>query len=1370
MAKKRKNSDNIPQINFKDLLFDNSTSVTELEAFIIIVLSVYGEIRGKTQIYKLIERVVGKNKILKNLVVTNAVLKNSVDHLCTQKILCVKSGIYTVAPHHSKGVTKKVVKHTELEAILYKALVEDFASRWRFPVQIIRYCILSKRTHFGSQDLASNFFSHSITSILLDLVHEDGDMSVLDYEYFESIDPSFARSVMRSLPQYLGYSDLIVKGTVDWFLTLKSEVQYRAFYSVLSYLCLYGTPLQIDQVVSHHMKAVKPDYSNFVHIGFVADMLRGDFVNARKRADLFKDVWADINNSKRKEMPFVLAGFYAILLYFSNKASDKKSALTYLRGSIKDFNYYDLEDSPGVEFIELLLNYFLQKDSGKKISLEDVLSHPDLGRVWLNTISAWEGLPMKYNFFDDEFFTVNTRLNIEIRACGFYPSSEDDKSSVKALFNLCEQSQIKPLVDFIKPLPKWEQLLNSFEEVANVKSKNSKEVNERLVWLVSFENQEIQPYYQKLQKAGWSKGRNIALRTISSKIPTYASSTDIQIINNLKRVDGWYGVEYVWDFSKCLPHFVNHPLLFSFAQPMEPMVLQEEEVGLVVKEKNDKITIALTEKIDDRVIKEAKNRYKYLVWDTGVYHTATMMKNQGVKVLEFPLDVKDRVEGALTSFSKRVSVRGDFDDPNLIKKKAKADLFVRLQQQGDNLNISALIKPLPKDNLTFIPGVGNAQIISRIAGGDRVQLTRSLKNEVKALNELKTSIPSLVAMEEHELALDDELEMLEFLSDMREFAPKVALEWPKGERFRVGKVASMSDFNVNVKSNTDWFEVNANMDIDGDKLWSMKQLMEASANGSKAFIKLDDNTYIKLHKQLQKRLAQLSAIGQTKKDGIQVHKLGADSLSSFVDEAGKTRTDKAWKDTLKLKDELRQFVPEMPGNLQAQLRPYQIDGYNWLSRLHALGAGACLADDMGLGKTLQAIAVITKQCTNGASLVIAPSSVCPNWHREIQHFSPTLRTHSLGSKDREQTIEQLTDFDVLIVSYGLIQSNPELLATKEWNIVVLDEAHAIKNAQSIRSKAAMKLNAQFKIAMTGTPIQNHLGEMWNLFQFINPGFLGSYDNFNARFNNGDTPKEVEAKRKALNRYISPFILRRNKRDVLDDLPEKTEITLTIEQSQDEKALYEALRQTAVTEIEEHGGDNAAMKILAQISKLRMASCNPRLVDGGTNIASSKMDALSELVDNLLGADHKALIFSQFTKHLALIKEMLDAKGIGYQYLDGSCSMKSREESIKQFQSGKSDIFLISLKAGGVGLNLTAADYVIHMDPWWNPAIEDQASDRAHRIGQQRPVTVYRLVSEGTIEEKIVKLHHTKRDLADKLLAETDKSAKITSAELFSLMK
>ena len=365
-----------------------------------------------------------------------------------------------------------------------------------------------------------------------------------------------------------------------------------------------------------------------------------------------------------------------------------------------------------------------------------------------------------------------------------------------------------------------------------------------------------------------------------------------------------------------------------------------------------------------------------------------------------------------------------------------------------------------------------------------------------------------------------------------------------------------------------------------------------------------------------------------------------------------------------------------------------------------------------------------------------------------------------------------------------------------WRSAVLDEAQSIKNPATKRARAARRLNADFRLVTTGTPIQNNLMDLYSLFSFINPGLLGARQQFRRNFGaaverGGDADATAR-----LRRLIAPFLLRRLKSEVLDGLPERTEITLHVRMSTEEATLYEALRRRAVEELEAVRAEASTInegarrvRVLAHLTRLRLACCNPRLAltaesdirrtgnqtagvaNGRRSLPrSSKLDAFAATLKELLENHHKVLVFSQFVMHLKLVEEYLTDAGIAYQYLDGATPAKARAERINAFQAGRGDVFLISLKAGGLGLNLTAADYVIHLDPWWNPAVEDQASDRAHRIGQTRPVTIYRLVAEGSIEEQIVDLHHRKRDLADQLLEGADVAGRLNADELLALLR
>ena len=459
-------------------------------------------------------------------------------------------------------------------------------------------------------------------------------------------------------------------------------------------------------------------------------------------------------------------------------------------------------------------------------------------------------------------------------------------------------------------------------------------------------------------------------------------------------------------------------------------------------------------------------------------------------------------------------------------------------------------------------------------------------------------------------------------------------------------------------------------------------------------------------------------------------------------------------------------IRRLPEPFEAELRPYQVGGFRWLATVASWGAGACLADDMGLGKTIQTLALLTKRAARGPALVIAPTSVVEGWRREAHRFAPTLHVSVLGKGDRAAHIRAQGPRDVLLCSYGLLAAESDALATISWAAVVLDEAQAIKNPATARAKAACSLQAGVRLVLTGTPVENRLLDLWSLFRFLNPGLLGSLAQFKTRFAGPIERSSDPHARASLSALVKPFVLRRTKTAVLPELPPRTERLLPIVLAPDEASLYEALRREALDQLDEASD---TMMILSWLTRLRLACCHPALA-GVSGLPSSKLGAFLELVDELTDGGHRALVFSQFVRHLALVREALDTRGVSYRYLDGSMSPAARQEEVDLFEGGHGRLFLISLKDGGTGLNLTSADNVVHLDPWWNPAVEEQATDRAHRIGQRRPVTVHRLVAQGTIEDEITALHHTKRALADSVLAGTDAAARLSPTELVELLR
>jgi SNF2 family DNA or RNA helicase len=372
-------------------------------------------------------------------------------------------------------------------------------------------------------------------------------------------------------------------------------------------------------------------------------------------------------------------------------------------------------------------------------------------------------------------------------------------------------------------------------------------------------------------------------------------------------------------------------------------------------------------------------------------------------------------------------------------------------------------------------------------------------------------------------------------------------------------------------------------------------------------------------------------------------------------------------------------------------------------------------------------------------------------------------------------VEQAGPNDLVITSYQLLQRDVERFASRGWTTLVLDEAQFIKNFQTKTAQAVRELDADWRLALTGTPLENHVGELWSLMRVVCPGLLGSWERFRKGFAEPIERDRNPDRLMALSRVIRPFILRRTKKEVLKDLPPRQEVVLFAELSDDERRKYDAARMAALSELtantaSQENDQQKRIRVLAWLTRLRQIACHPRLVDAAWDQSSAKLDLLMEIIEELREGEHRALVFSQFVQHLALVREALDKAGIHYQYLDGSTPAAQRQLAVDAFQNGEGELFLISLKAGGTGLNLTAADYVVHLDPWWNPAVEDQATDRAHRIGQQRKVTVYRLVAKDTIEEQILALHGSKRELISGVLEGSDRAARLNTEELVSLIR
>jgi superfamily II DNA or RNA helicase len=476
-------------------------------------------------------------------------------------------------------------------------------------------------------------------------------------------------------------------------------------------------------------------------------------------------------------------------------------------------------------------------------------------------------------------------------------------------------------------------------------------------------------------------------------------------------------------------------------------------------------------------------------------------------------------------------------------------------------------------------------------------------------------------------------------------------------------------------------------------------------------------------------------------------------------------------------DRLRQIPP--PQKFRATLRPYQQEGLSWLQFLREYGLGGILADDMGLGKTVQALAHLLLEKQQGRSflpsLVVAPTSLMVNWLRETQRFAPDLKALVLHGPDRREHFVRMPEFDVVLTTYPLLPRDAKALLSQQFYMLILDEAQVIKNPRAKATQVALLLKAHHRLCLTGTPMENHLGELWSLFHFLMPGLLGEPKQFRKLFR---VPIEKYAdteRRNVLLRRIRPFILRRTKQAVVTELPPKTEILRTVELEGGQRDLYETIRLAmhgkVLRAIGRHGLQRSRMIILDALLKLRQVCCDPRLLrlDAAKRVTQSvKLELLMTLLPEMVEEGRRILLFSQFTSMLKLIEQALEGSGLEYVRLTGKT--RDRATPVSRFQAGEVPLFLISLKAGGTGLNLTAADTVIHYDPWWNPAVEDQATDRAHRIGQSKAVFVYKLIAAHTVEEKILALQQKKARIARGLFEAEGGGEALTSRDLEALFE
>ncbi|TXF87131.1 DEAD/DEAH box helicase [Neolewinella aurantiaca] len=944
--------------------------------------------------------------------------------------------------------------------------------------------------------------------------------------------------------------------------------------------------------------------------------------------------------------------------------------------------------------------------------------------------------------------------------------------------------------NLMEPPAEWETFLNSLEvggaAAGAKKVEQAVEGDKRIIYVYDAGRETLLVREQKMGKKGWSAGRKIEWSKFADQVTALQDKAVVPALRTYRNapvIDSpymyWDNEAYKADVPHALYLLAGHPHVFEDDRKRVPLTVETAEPQLLVDHDEDG---NLTVRMEPPALKEGYTVRRAGPGKLVVYQVSESLMEITKHIPEtgmtLPAAAAGRFERVLPRLRKTLDVQSSTDwmNQDLPEVMGLPLPCFHLVPLGDSEHrLEIFIKPIPEGNFYFRPNEGLSRSLIATEAAGRSVLVRTLEAENAAVKACLKDCPTLSAceFEGNDALLGTDRQTLEVLHELQALTQtdRALLEYPKGQRLRLGQTVDEDQLQVQVASGRDWFRVEAGLQLDEERVIDFELILEGLRNKDK-YVKIGEDEYLTLTESLKQRLHKMDGLLHHSRGSMELAPLAGTAFAEALEGLEQVQTDADWQDNLERMAQADKFVPPPPpAAFKAELRDYQLTGYEWLLRLAEWGVGACLADDMGLGKTIQALAVLTERAAGGPALVIAPASVIRNWRTETERFAPTLTPKLIASAaEAKEVIAGLMPGDIALLSFGLLTYISESLLEANFHTLVVDEAQAIKNPTTQRARVVRDLPADWKVATTGTPIENNLAELWSLFRFLNPGLFGSYARFRQQYETPIVKHQDEARAEQLRRIARPFILRRRKDDVLKELPPKTEIVRTVEPGPEEKSLYEALRRKALRDIDDADQMKRRFVVLQQLTQLRQAACHPKLLNKKSKVPSAKLVAVGETIQEILAGGHKALVFSQFVGHLKLVEKWVKSEKISYQYLDGSTPGKTRQKRVEAFQDGEGELFLISLKAGGTGLNLTAADYVLHLDPWWNPAVEDQASDRAHRMGQQNPVTVYRFVSEGTIEEQILELHAAKRDLADRLLAGTDGAGKLSVDDVVKLLR
>ena len=957
-------------------------------------------------------------------------------------------------------------------------------------------------------------------------------------------------------------------------------------------------------------------------------------------------------------------------------------------------------------------------------------------------------------------------------------ASESQRLELPALGSLGPREVL--LWDLISTKPEWQKALDALSQISEASAEANAQ-SYRVAWYVDMVRGELsRPALQECRPGeGWSDGRRVDLAelwALRADLPT----EDQRVLDCSRELHGASRV-FTPEAAEAL---IGHPRVVNGLRSRAPVQVLRGAPRIETREERGYVQVFVEPpqaELGVNVVPEDEARLVVYRISEPFFRASQALRG-GARV---PKSHERELLNVLGKLAESIDVRS----PELGQERtvlADATPCLRFALHAGAWLVQLGVRPFSEAGRFFLAGVGRASLNAYVQG-QRLRCERDLALEKNKSHALRAACATLSREldPEEQSAFDapdswtlGEEGVLQLLSELREAGLPCGLEWPESGGLRLSGQASSKTLHGRLRSDKGWYLVTGGVRLDSLREVSFSELLRAPAIGTGRFVRLENGDFLEIETRVRRVLAALRASNDESRadGGLRLPSSALLGLSELERADSGFEVDVESRAWLSRVAELSSKPFDVPEELKATLRPYQLEGFRWLSYMSELGLGACLADDMGLGKTIQILALILARAreAHGPTLVVAPTSVCGNWIAETARFAPTLKALDYSGKDRAQRLAQLAGASgarsVVVCSYTLLQQDRAELSALTWGTVVLDEAQFIKNSQSLRAKAAYALLAKQRIAATGTPVENHLGDVWGIFRFLNPGLLGDWAHFKRTFL---MPVERDGGREStevLRQLLRPFLLRRLKRDVLADLPALTEVQHDVHWSEEEALRYAMLRKQIHDKLyTAHGKRYSKLEVLAEIMRLRRFCCHPALVFPDAPRECSKVDAFLELVEELHENQHRALVFSQFVDFLSLVREQLDERGIRYEYLDGSTPPAQRAARVASFQNGDAPLFLISLKAGGFGLNLTAADYVIHLDPWWNPAVQAQATDRAHRIGQERPVTVYRLITKNSIEDSIVKLHETKEQLAGALLDDGDAVAGLSADEVLQLV-